>query len=347
MSGENSRWYVRVAADETYFGACQLKAGYHMSLARIDPSALEWQRRLTALRGDMEVAIAATIGPPYAARDVAFKLPDFINVVLNAGDSRGGLGATIGQALPNFGKVAEESRGRTVVMVNLYTDPDSIATQRAHATSILTPETARFWTDDPKMARLDTVLHEAAHNLGPTGTWRVDGKLPEDVFGGATDAILEELKAQVGSLYYMELLRRRALLADDEARQGNVATFVWACGHVARGMRSASGKPQTYSQLSAILIGELMTAGAVRFDETAGGSVDPGRFAIDFDALPAAVEALMKTAGGLKARGDRATAEALIARHVDDAGLARIRAPVIIERFTRHPRATFVYAVHH
>ena len=63
----------------------------------------------------------------YAAREVGFQLPDFIQVVLNAGDSRSAIGATIGQSLPNFGKVAEESRGRTVVMSNLYTDADSLA----------------------------------------------------------------------------------------------------------------------------------------------------------------------------------------------------------------------------
>ncbi len=39
-----------------------------------------------------------------------FKLPDFIDVVLNAGDQRNPHGATIGQSLPNWGPVADAGR---------------------------------------------------------------------------------------------------------------------------------------------------------------------------------------------------------------------------------------------
>ena len=46
----------------------------------------------------------------YAARKVAFNFPDFIEIVLNAGDSRSALGAVMGQSLPNWGKVAQENR---------------------------------------------------------------------------------------------------------------------------------------------------------------------------------------------------------------------------------------------
>ena len=50
--------------------------------------------------------------------------------MINAGDDRNPLGATIGESLPNWGPVANEGRGRTVAMVNLYLDPDSIAARR-------------------------------------------------------------------------------------------------------------------------------------------------------------------------------------------------------------------------
>ena len=80
----------------------------------------------------MEKALAELAGAPYKAREVSFKLPDFVDIALNAGDSRPPSGATIGQSLPNFGPVANEGRGRTVAMTNFYTDPDSIEALEGH-----------------------------------------------------------------------------------------------------------------------------------------------------------------------------------------------------------------------
>ena len=344
MSAENSRWYLRVAPDETYWEPCQRKAGFHVSLARVDAGALEWQRRLTEVRADMEGALAALIGPPYVARDVRFQLPDFINIVTNAGDSRSALGATIGQSLPNFGKVAEEGRGRTVAMINLYTDPDSLEKGRRVAESLFTPETAVYLSDDVEMSRLDTVLHEATHNLGPYGSTRVDGKLPEEIFGGRTDAILEELKAQTGSLYFIAFLGQRKLLSDEQVRRGWVGAIAWAFGHIARGMVAPSGQPKTYSQVSAIQLGELMRAGAIRFVE-GGDGPDPGRFDIDFEAMPAAIDAMMAKVGRIKATADVNAASELITRSVGDEGLEKIHAALIAERVLRYPKATFVYSI--
>ncbi len=78
--------------------------------------AARWRRRSPRM-----------IGAPYAARKVTFHLPDFIDIVFNAGDDRNALGATIGESLPNWGKVVARGRGRTIAMGNLYTDPDSLA----------------------------------------------------------------------------------------------------------------------------------------------------------------------------------------------------------------------------
>ena len=122
MTATNSKWYLRVAPDEVYAEPCSRKANFALTFARINQESLEWQRRLEPVKDDMEAALATLAGPPYKARQVGFALPDFIDIVLNAGDSRSALGATIGQSLPNWGPVAE-SGGRTVAMTNLYTDP--------------------------------------------------------------------------------------------------------------------------------------------------------------------------------------------------------------------------------
>ena len=78
-----------------------------MSFARINPDGLEWQKKLEPRKAEMEAALAKLAGPPYEARSVTFHLPDFIDIVLNAGEARNPLGAAIGESLPNFGPGGE------------------------------------------------------------------------------------------------------------------------------------------------------------------------------------------------------------------------------------------------
>ena len=148
-------------------------------------------------------------GPPYRARQVGFALPDFIDIVLNAGDSRSALGATIGQSLPNWGPVAE-SGGRTVAMTNLYTDPDSEAASiEISAFGHVQVHGGSRSTRRRGFMTMSTVLHEASHNLGPAHEYRVDGKTDGQVFGGPLASTLEELKAQTAATVFLRLARRR------------------------------------------------------------------------------------------------------------------------------------------
>ncbi|MFL6173278.1 MAG: hypothetical protein ACJ716_10370, partial [Marmoricola sp.] len=136
MNAHNSRWFLRVAPDETYSDPCSRKATFHLTFARINQGSLASQKKLAPARQAMENQAAALAGKPYRARRVSFQLPDFIDIVANYGDDRYGLGITVGQSLPNWGKIADEGRGRTVIMTNLYTDADSLAAQHAQAASL-------------------------------------------------------------------------------------------------------------------------------------------------------------------------------------------------------------------
>jgi len=345
MNAENSRFYLRIGPDETYWDPCQLKAGFHMSFALVDKEALAWKQKLSAIRKDLEDKLAALIGAPYVARAVSFELPEFIEIIVNAGDSRSALGATIGQSLPNFGRVAAESRGRTVAMANLYTDADSRADFAAKDKLLWTEATLVFSSDDPALDQLGTVLHEATHNLGPYGSTLIDGKRPQEIFGGQVDAILEELKSQTGALWFMLVLRDKGMMTADEVKRGWLASLSWAFGHIAQGMFDGDGHPKTYSQLSAIQFGELMRAGAIKWVDSAGDSKDGGRFEVDFDKLEPAVTELMRVVGRIKATGDVAGAKALIERNVSDEGLVFIKAGVIRERILRFSKASFVYGL--
>jgi hypothetical protein len=344
MNATNSRWYVRVAPDETYWEPCNHKAGFHLTFARINQGSLAWQAKLKPVQQDMENALARSIGAPYASRSVTFHLPDFIDIVLNAGDDRNPVGATIGESLPNWGPLVAAGRGRTVAMSNLYTDPDSLKIRRAKAESLFTKESLALYADDAQPGLLSTILHEATHNLGPGGEYAVGGKKDKDSFGGELASMLEELKAQTGALYFIEMLRKRGVLSDEEAKKGYVDSMVWALNHVSRGMYTGAGKGKPYSQLSAIQVGFLMQQGALRWDAkaTAANGTDKGAYVIDFAKFPAAVDKMMVAVGGIKAKGDKAGADALKKAYVDG---TVVPLKTIAERSLKYPQPNFVYAL--
>jgi len=344
MNANNSRWYLRIAPDEVYWDPCAFKAGFHMTMALINRASLAWQERLTPVRQEMEHELASLIGKPYTQRTVSFQLPDFIDIVVNAGDDRNAFGATIGQSLPNWGPVANEGRGRTVAMSNLYTDADSVAIRRAMASSLLDAETMAWLSDSPEPGLLGTILHEATHNLGPSHEYRVNGMTDTEAFGGGLASVLEELKAQSGALWYLELLSQRGVITTEMRNQAWADALVWTFGHISRGMYTADGHPKAYSQLAAIQVGFLLEQGAVRFDKElpAANGKDTGAFTIDLERFPAAVTALMETVGQIKAKGDRKAAEQLRTTMVDGDAVPQ---QLIAERVLRYPKASFVYAL--
>ena len=293
---------------------------------------------------DMEAAIAAHAGAPYVARKVTFHLPDFIDIVINAGDDRVPLGATIGQSLPNWGPVANEGRGRTVAMVNLDADPDSLAARREEAESVLDAATMRLYGNTPEPGLLATILHEATHNLGPAHEYKVGGKADGEVFGGPIASVFEELKAQTGALYLPEFLRGRKLISDELASQSYLDSIVWAFGHISQGMYTGSGARKTYGNVAAIQIGFLIDHGALTWDDKtpAANGTDHGAFTLHADKLVAACDDMMKTVAGIKARGDKKAADEMLARYVDGTIVPH---KLIAERFLRFPKQSFVYSI--
>jgi hypothetical protein len=346
MGATNSKWYLRVAPDETYSEPCAWKANFALQLARINLASLEWQKKLEPVKADMEKALAAVAGPPYKARDVKFKLPDFIDVTLNAADQRNPHGATIGQSLPNWGKVAEKG-GRTVVMTNLYTDADSREALEQQVSSVYCKATFAQFTSEPNAALLSVVLHEAAHNLGPAHDYAVKGKKDDDVFGGTLAATMEELKAQTSALFFTWWLQEKGLLTEDEAKHAALRDVAWAFGHISRGMYTAEGGPRNYSQLASIQLGSMLKAGALTWkkDESAANGTDMGCFEVDLAKWKPAVNTLTARVLKAKGTGDKKDAEAMKAEFVDGKDEWATLRGVIADRWLRAPKATFVYSV--
>lgn len=344
MAGKGSKFYLRIGPDETYWEPCSQKAGFHVSFARVNKDSLVWQQKLTPHQQEMEAALAKLIAWPYRERTVSFKLPEFIDVVLNAGDSRAAFGATIGQSLPNWGKVANESRGRTVAMANLYTDADSLAARREEAQSLLDKSATLHLRDDALPGLLSTVLHEATHNLGPSHEYTFQGKTDSQAFGGGLSAMMEELKAQSGALYYLDLLVKKGLITEELRRQSYVDSVVWAFGHIAQGMTNEDGTRKPYSQLAAIQLGVLMDEGAVEWDPSApaANGSDVGTFKLNFEKFPVACEKLMRDVARVKAKNDKKGAEGLAKKYVEGVKIPQAK---IAERVLRFPKNSFVYSV--
>lgn len=346
MNAQNSKWFLRIAPDEVYYDPCAWKAGFAFQLARINPESIEWQRKLDPLKNEMESTLARMAGAPYEAREVKFAIPDFIDVVLNAGDKRPPSGATVGQSLPNWGRVAEKG-GRTVAMTNFYTDADSQAAQAKTMASMFCAKTNALATTTPRESIIGSLLHEAAHNLGPSHDYKVNGKEDDRLFGGPMASTLEEFKAQTSSLYLTDWLAGKGIFTPEEARKIQVRSIAWAFGHISRGMYAADGTPRNYSQLAAMQVGTFLEEGGLEWhaDATAANGTDAGCIEVNFEKLPAAIEALETTVLKIKASGDRKTAEALKARFVDaEDEYAQIR-QTITQRGLRSPKASFVYSV--
>ena len=347
MDAKNSKFYLRIAPDEVYDEPCSTKALFHVSFGLINQGSLKWQAKLDPLKTEMENALAELAGAPYKARNVTFKLPDFVDIALNAGDSRKAFGATIGQSLPNFGPVANEGRGRTVAMTNFYTDPDSIAALKDQAESLLCKDTMSKYTTEQEPQLMSTVLHEAAHNLGPAHQYKVDGKIDREVFGGPLASTFEELKAQTAALYFTDWLVEKKQITKEEADKAHVRDLLWSFGHISRGMWTEDKHPKNYSQLAAIQLGSLMKSGAIawRADDTAANGKDKGCFALALDKVPAAVKSLMTEVAQIKGKGDKAKAEALVKEHAGEPGDKKPLHVTITERVTRSPKASFVYSI--
>jgi hypothetical protein len=346
MEGK-SKWYVRIAPDETYHEPCARKAGFHMSFARVNQDAVAWQNLLEPIKAQLEHAIAVLAGPPYKSGKTNFHLPNFIDIAINAADSRSALGATVGQSLPNWGPVANESRGRTVAMANLYTDLDSQDAMRTQVQSLFCKDSADQVPTDPESLIMTTVLHEAGHNLGPAHEYKVKGLVDDAIFGGPLAATLEELKAETSALYLADWLVDNHKLAANKRDAGQAAGVAWAMGHIAQGMTTPSGKPKPYSQLSAVQVGALYDAKALTWhaDTLAANGKDKGCFSLHKERVAPAVKALMTQVAQIKGRGDKAAAEKLLAPYVAETGEFATLRGVIRERWLRVPKAAFVYAV--
>ena len=232
-------------------------------------------------------------------------------------------------------------------MTNLYTDHDSRARQAEQGSMLLCGDTDSQYRPQGRESVLNSLLHEAAHNLGPAHEYAVAGKTDVVRFGGPLASTFEELKAQNSALFLTALLTTKGVLTEEETRRILRDGITWAFGHISRGMYDVDGTPRNYSHLAAIQIGSFIDAKAItwRAQQAAANGKDQGCFEIDYAKLPGAVASLEREVLQIKARGDRAAAEKLKRRYVDAKGGFGDLMATIASRYQRTPKASFVYGI--
>src|SRR5262245_62574107 len=108
--------------------------------------------------------------------------------------------------------------------------------------------------------------------------------------------VMEELKAQTGALFLIELLRAKKIISDELAAQSYVDALVWAFGHISQGMYTGAKERKTYGNLAAIQVGILIDKGALTWNAKAraANGKDTGAFTVHADKLVPVVEDMMK-----------------------------------------------------
>jgi len=295
-------WEVTVGPYETYKEPRQLKALFEMYVARENPEITADLVRFKKNLQTMEDALAALVGPEiYKSRKLDPRIAiRAVEVWMAAGDGRRDRGATVAYHLPNRGKPVDEGLYKKVMMVNHSLAFEPVSKARA---ALVLDEGQVPYVD--AMADIRNVtFHEFAHGFGAYSELQV-----KNAAGTTTtvkealkehDSMMEELKADSVGLW----LVAKEGAAGDEAKKRYASGVMHSLGLLQYPLEG------TYPRMVAIQLGWLLDKGALAWDSASG------RYKIDFDKMPAAVEALVERVAKIQLTGDYAGAKALVDAYV-------------------------------
>jgi hypothetical protein len=295
-------WEVTIGPYETYKEPRQLKALFEMFVARENPEITADLVRFKEGLQAMEDALAALVGPEiYKSRKLDPRIAiRAVEVWMAAGDGRRDRGATVAYHLPNRGKSVDEGLYKKVMMVNhsLAFEPVS----KARAALVLDEGQVPFV--DAMADIRNVTFHEFAHGFGAYSELKV-----KNAAGATTtvkealkehDSMMEELKADAVGLW----LVAKEGAAGDEAKKRYTSGVMHALGLLQYPLEG------TYPRMVAIQLGWLLDKGALVWDSVSG------RYKIDFEKMPAAVEALVERVATIQLTGDYGAAQALVDAYI-------------------------------
>ncbi len=283
---------------ETYLdGLLGVKTSYGASiLIRNDPES-----RKLAMYQQHEPAMQQAL--PLAAEDKPSKQGhatpmEVADAPLRTGDLRYGYQA-VADNLPNDPRVHAEKGSKKIFFKN-FMDARVNEVILPIAQTMLVPEQANDVSAEGYLAAV--ILHEISHGLGPLFA-HVDGRQVSineamgPVFGG-----LEEAKADVTGIFLARWLVDQRLVPAAELNR-IYASYV---AGIFRTLRFGTGEAHGRAEMMEFNV--LLEHGALRQNPN-------GTYTIDYAAMPAAIEALSRQLLTFEARGDRAGAEAWLARY--------------------------------
>ena len=216
------------------------------------------------------------------------------DVIADFGQSRGGNTASI---LPNETHITERY-GRTILLrTNIMRAPEIFGAAGNSWRAAVAPAFAGHLTADSNFQR--TLWHEVGHYLGVDRTR--DGRVLDDALG-ADSNLLEEMKADLVSLFAGQELRRRGYYPADQLRS------LYASGIYRTLQNNQPRRDQPYQTMQLMQFNWFLDRGVLRFDPASQ------RLSIDYGRYPQAVEALLREVLALQDAGDPARADAFITR---------------------------------
>jgi hypothetical protein len=205
-----------------------------------------------------------------------------VDVVYASGDGRSPHGGTVAYHLPNRGRAVAMGLYKKILLINHMRLFIPLMQKRAKVALIKEQvPLVTEWSDI-----MNTTFHEFAHGFGAHEDLRiknVKGKISTVAKSlGPYETLLEELKADVASQWFVPYLVQRGLMEDKEVNSRYATAVMHLFGLLQYSLKG------TYPQMAAIELGNLMEQGALSFDKKTG------LFQINFDRYHGAVESLLK-----------------------------------------------------
>jgi hypothetical protein len=210
------------------------------------------------------------------------------DVVADFGQARGGNTAT---NLPNEPYLADRYGSIILLRANIMRDPTIFSGTGDVFGAAVVAEQARHLTADSNFYR--TLWHEVGHYLGPDVT--ADGR-QLDAALGADANLIEEMKADLVSLFVAKELRRRNYYTDDQLRA------VYASGILRTLQNNKPRREQPYNMMQLMQMNWFLDKGVLKFDASTA------KLRIDYDRYHEAVRDLLKQVLAIQESGSGAEA---------------------------------------
>ena len=214
------------------------------------------------------------------------------DVIADFGQSRGGNTAT---NLPNEAYLADRYGSIILLRANIMRDPNIFAGSGDIFGAAIVPAQAKHLTADSNFYR--TLWHEVGHYLGPDLTAKGEAI---DVAIGPDASLLEELKADLVSLFVAKELRRRDYYTADQLRA------VYASGILRTLQNNKPRREQPYNMMQLMQWNWLLDRGVLKFDR------ESAKLEIDYERYHGAVADMLKQVLALQESGDRAAVTAFV-----------------------------------